>query len=79
MPILLRRIHAHHGHVGAVGGAQPVTVEDRGVVEAFRIDARELQTLSILQGEILLAGALRVGPARLIDNREVRVGGSLNG
>ncbi len=43
------------------------------------VDARELHTLSILQGEILLAGALCVGPARLIDNREVRVGGPLNG
>ncbi len=37
------------------------------------VDARELQALSILQGEILLAGALCVGPARLIDNREMKI------
>ncbi len=43
------------------------------------VDARELHALSILQGEILLAGALCVGPTRLIDNREVRVGGPLKG
>ena len=36
------------------------------------VDALELQALSSLQGEILLAGALCVGPARLIDNREVK-------
>jgi pantoate--beta-alanine ligase len=47
--------------------AQPgVTAEYLEVV-----DARELQALSTLEGEILLAGAVRMGRARLIDNREV--------
>ena len=48
-------------------GAEPgVTAEYLEVV-----DARELHALSTFQGEILLAGAIRVGQARLIDNREV--------
>jgi pantoate--beta-alanine ligase len=48
--------------------AQPgVTVE---YLEA--VDAAELAPLSVLNGEILLAGAIRVGSARLIDNREVQ-------
>jgi pantoate--beta-alanine ligase len=55
------------GRMKEVVDAQPgVTAEYLEVV-----DARELLALSTLQGEILLAGAIRVGQARLIDNREV--------
>ncbi len=41
------------------------------------VDALELQPLESLAGNVLLAGAIRVGKARLIDNREVRIGGPL--
>lgn len=49
-----------------VSGQPGVTAEYLEIV-----DAQELQALATLQGEILLAGAIRVGQARLIDNREV--------
>jgi len=49
-----------------VDGQPGVTAEYLEIV-----DAHELHALSTLQGKILLAGAISVGQARLIDNREV--------
>jgi pantoate--beta-alanine ligase len=52
-----------------VAEAEPgVEVEYLEVVEA-----RELQPVGTILGETLLAGAIRVGTARLIDNREIEI------
>jgi pantoate--beta-alanine ligase len=57
------------GWMREVAGAEPaVEVEYLEVV-----DALELQPMSTVRGQALLAGAIRVGSARLIDNREIEV------
>ena len=40
------------------------------------LDARRLRRVERLEGETLLAGAIRAGSTRLIDNRELHLGGS---
>ena len=37
------------------------------------VDASELTEIPVLEGEVLLAGAVFFGRTRLIDNREIRV------